>query len=104
MLVTIYGNGEGGDKAPAEKLYSPAECTGQKEAKIGRPNPQHIRIYIASSGFGYKSFELPDGVLIAFIASTTVNVVGLFVLVAKWMYPAGTKWIPQRHWASPPVT
>jgi hypothetical protein len=28
--------------------------------------------------------------LIAFITSTTVNVVGLFVLVAKWMFPAGS--------------
>jgi hypothetical protein len=30
-------------------------------------------------------------VLIAFIGSTTVNVVGLFVLVAKWMYPGDAK-------------
>lgn len=28
---------------------------------------------------------------IAFITSTTINVVGLFVLVAKWMYPAPEK-------------
>jgi len=29
----------------------------------------------------------PDKVLIAFITSTTINVVGLFVVVAKWMFP-----------------
>lgn len=31
-------------------------------------------------------------VLVAIITSTTVNVVGLFVLVAKWMYPANSSW------------
>ena len=43
------------------------------------------------SGFGLGGFKLSDSVLIAFITSTTVNVVGLFVLVAKWMFPAGTR-------------
>ena len=40
---------------------------------------------------GYKEvtgFNLSDKVLIAFITSTTVTVVGLFVVVAKWLYPA----------------
>ena len=34
-------------------------------------------------------FSLSDGVLIAFITSTTVSVLGLFVLVAKWLFPQG---------------
>jgi hypothetical protein len=42
------------------------------------------------SGFGRWGFRLSDSVLIAFITSTTVNVVGLFVLVAKWMFPTGS--------------
>jgi hypothetical protein len=35
------------------------------------------------------SFRLSDNVLIAFITSTTATVVGLFYLVAKWLYPTG---------------
>lgn len=31
-------------------------------------------------------------VLVAIITSTAVNVVGLFVLIAKWMYPANSSW------------
>lgn len=46
---------------------------------------------IALSGFGAKGFKLSDNVLIAFITSTTINVVGLFVLVAKWMYPTSSR-------------
>jgi len=41
------------------------------------------------SGFKLRGFDLSDSVLIAFITSTTVTVVGLFVMVAKWMYPSG---------------
>jgi hypothetical protein len=44
---------------------------------------------IIMSGLAAWGFHLSDGVLIAFITSTTVNVVGLFVLVAKWMFPSG---------------
>jgi len=42
---------------------------------------------VVLSGFGRWGFRLSDSVLIGFITSTTVNVVGLFVLVAKWMFP-----------------
>lgn len=44
---------------------------------------------VAMAGFSAWGFRLSDTVLVAFITSTTVNVVGLFVLVAKWMYPSG---------------
>ena len=30
MLMKMYGDGEGGDNEPAEKRYSPAECTSNK--------------------------------------------------------------------------
>ncbi len=33
-------------------------------------------------------FTLADSVLIAFITSTTVSVIALFVIVAKWLFPA----------------
>jgi len=35
-------------------------------------------------------FTLADSVLIAFITSTTVSVIALFVIVAKWLFPAAT--------------
>lgn len=47
-----------------------------------------VVVCVAMSGLSKWGFKLSDGVMIAFITSTTVNVIGLFVLVAKWMYPA----------------
>lgn len=42
---------------------------------------------------GYKKhtgFELSDSVLIAFITTTTASVIGLFLGVIRWLYPAET--------------
>jgi hypothetical protein len=33
-------------------------------------------------------FELSDAVLIALITTTTVNVLGLFYIVARWLFPS----------------
>ena len=33
------------------------------------------------------SFRLPDAVLIAFITTTTINVIALFLTVAGWLFP-----------------
>lgn len=41
------------------------------------------------TGFNFYEFNLSDKVLIAFIATTTANVLGLFYVVAKWLYPNG---------------
>ena len=46
-----------------------------------------VAVAVFLAGFSYKDFSLSDKVLIAFITSTTINVVGLFVVVAKWMFP-----------------
>ncbi len=35
-------------------------------------------------------FTLADSILIAFITSTTVSVIALFVIVAKWLFPSTT--------------
>ncbi|SEA74236.1 hypothetical protein [Nitrosospira multiformis] len=43
------------------------------------------------SGFCLWGFYLSDKVLITFIASTTFNVVGLFAIVAKWMFNQNNK-------------
>jgi hypothetical protein len=47
---------------------------------------------VASSGTGKwcgHAFNLSDGVVIALITTTTVNVLGLFYIVAKWLFPNG---------------
>lgn len=36
-------------------------------------------------------FNLADSVLIAFITSTTISVLGLFILVAKWLFPSNAR-------------
>lgn len=46
---------------------------------------------IVLTGFKCYGFSLSEKVLIAFITSTTINVVGLFILVAKWMYAVPEK-------------
>lgn len=47
-----------------------------------------VAVAVGLSGFGAWGFKLSDAVLIAFITTTTVNVVGLFIVVAKWLFPA----------------
>lgn len=43
-------------------------------------------LYVAAKpGF---IFKLSDPVLIAFISSTTVSVIGIFVIAAKWLFPS----------------
>ncbi len=46
-----------------------------------------VAVVICCTGFSLCSFALSDKVLITFITSTTVTVLGLFVIVAKWMFP-----------------
>lgn len=46
-----------------------------------------VLVYVALTATLRPYFNLSDGVLIAFITSTTVSVLGLFVLVAKWLFP-----------------
>lgn len=36
-------------------------------------------------------FKLSDNVLIAFITTTTATVIGVFIIVAKWLFPAPLK-------------
>lgn len=47
-----------------------------------------VAVSIFLSGFKIGNFSLSDKVLITFITSTTINVVGLFIVVAKWMFPS----------------
>lgn len=51
-----------------------------------------ISVLIASGLEIYTQFHLPNYVLIAFVITTTINVLGLFAIVAKWMFqPQGKK-------------
>lgn len=45
-----------------------------------------LYVFLAAA-FG-NHFKLSDSVLIAFITSTTVSVLGLFIVVAKWLFPS----------------
>lgn len=46
-----------------------------------------VAVAVFFCGFNLFGFHLSDKVLITFITSTTINVVGLFIVVAKWMFP-----------------
>lgn len=46
--------------------------------------------FVALSAVLKDTFALTDSVLIAFITSTTVSVIALFVIVAKWLFPAAS--------------
>ncbi|MEO8434280.1 MAG: hypothetical protein ABI596_05250 [Pyrinomonadaceae bacterium] len=47
-----------------------------------------VVVFVSFAGFGYRGFKLADSVIIAFITSTTVSVIGLFHFAAKWLFPA----------------
>ena len=38
------------------------------------------------TGFAHRDFNLSNSVLITFITSTTTSVIGLFLLVARWLF------------------
>jgi hypothetical protein len=50
-----------------------------------------VVVFVLMAGFGYRGFKLADSVIIAFITSTTVSVLGLFHFAAKWLFPARRK-------------
>lgn len=50
-----------------------------------------VVVSVFMSGFNFFGFKLSDTVLITFITSTTVSVLGLFIIVAKWMFPNNHK-------------
>lgn len=45
-----------------------------------------VILIVIFSGFYLWEFNLSDKVLITFIVSTTLNVLGLFAIVAKWIF------------------
>ncbi len=47
-----------------------------------------VVVFVLLSATARPAFNLSDTVLVAFITSTTVSVLGLFVLVAKWLFPS----------------
>ncbi len=50
-----------------------------------------VILFVALTATLKPYFNLADSVLIAFITSTTVSVLGLFILVAKWLFPTNGK-------------
>ncbi|MCX8519522.1 MAG: hypothetical protein ORN21_05260 [Methylophilaceae bacterium] len=53
------------------------------------------------SGSHLRGFTLSDSVLIAFMTTTTVNVLGLFYIVAKWLFANNKTPTPTNN---PPAT
>lgn len=47
-----------------------------------------VVVFVALAGFNAAGFSLSNTVLVAFITSTTVSVLGLFILAAKWLFPS----------------
>jgi hypothetical protein len=43
--------------------------------------------YPSDNFFGFLPFQLSDSVLIALITTTTINVLGLFFAVTRWLFP-----------------
>ena len=50
-----------------------------------------VIVGVLLAGFHAFGFSLSDKVLMTFIASTTINVLGLFAIVAKWMFQQNGK-------------
>lgn len=52
-----------------------------------------VVIILLIQGFGVKFnfFNLSDKVLISLISATTINVLGVFVIVAKYLFPESSK-------------
>lgn len=44
-----------------------------------------VLVFVGLAAVGL--FHLSDGVLIAFITSTTVSVIGIFLIAAHWLFP-----------------
>jgi len=53
--------------------------------------------YVGLTASTGGKFKLSDSVLIAFITSSTVSVLGLFVLAAKWLFPSPPKDNPNNN-------
>ena len=45
-----------------------------------------VMAVVLFAGFSVGGFKLSDTVIVTLITSTTVNVLGLFVIVAKWLF------------------
>lgn len=42
-------------------------------------------------GFSVKGFALPDSVLMLLLGTTTANVIGLFIIVANYLFPKNAR-------------
>lgn len=54
-----------------------------------------VVVFVLLTGFHLGGFTLSEKVLIAFITSTTVSVLGLFIVAAKWLFPSPEKSSPK---------
>lgn len=57
----------------------------------------HIKIEWLSLDFTLFEFNLSDNVLIAFITTTTINVIGIIYIVARWLFPNGIEVFKEKN-------
>ena len=46
-----------------------------------------VFLLLLFEGFGHSAFHLSDGVVLAAIGSTTANIIAVFVIVARYLFP-----------------
>lgn len=46
-----------------------------------------LGVIIAFQGFGFRGFRLSDAVVLALVGSTTISVIGIFLIVANYLFP-----------------
>lgn len=46
-----------------------------------------IYVLLLLDGFGWWRFHLPDPIMLAAIGSTTANIIGVFLIVARYFFP-----------------
>lgn len=48
-----------------------------------------VSIILVMEGFWLWDFSLSDAILITILTTTSINIIGLLVIVAKWLFPNG---------------
>lgn len=57
---------------------------------FGKSFPQELQLAIGNNLYSFKgkiAFEISDGVLLAIVGGTTATVLGLFAIVANYLFP-----------------
>ena len=50
-----------------------------------------VLVVVFMQGFSVKGFVLPDSVLMLLLGTTTANIIGLFIIVANYLFPKNAR-------------